>query len=177
MTSVMTSVDPTGRTTLPSGTTIAVVPRGGYRIADRTALLETEALGAGIAISFHDESTGIGALMHAILPNYANREEFDEASPIVFVDYAVKEILAALEERGVALDDIEVRIAGAGCPLEDGEPLDLGGRNLEAARRVLQESFLGIEGADVGGTRPRRMSLHVATGESFVISGQEETRL
>jgi chemotaxis protein CheD len=125
-------------------------------------------LGSCVGISMYDPHVRVGALLHAVLPQRLN--DSDARNP-KFVDSGVASMLEKLEKMGAARNRLVVRMAGGATMLNlpgMKQSLNIGERNVAAARRVLASYNLELSAEDVGGNAGRTVRLHVVDGRTTV---------
>ena len=125
-------------------------------------------LGSCVGISMYDPQARVGALLHAVLPQRLN--DGDARNP-KFVDSGVLRMLEQLEQMGAARHRLVVRMVGGATMLNipgAKQSLNIGERNVAAARLVLAEQRLRLSAEDVGGNTGRTVRLHVNTGRTTV---------
>ena len=142
---------------------------------DPQDILVTYSLGSCIGVAVYDPQAGVGGLIHCLLPTSKGASESD--SPARFVDKGVVALLRAVYEAGATREDLVVKVAGAGHPLQDCEGFRIGERNHAALRKVLWKNDLLIASERIGGSDPKTLSLHVRDGRTTVRSGGVEEDL
>lgn len=136
--------------------------------SDPNDVLVAYGLGSCVGISMYDPLTRIGALLHAVLPQKLN--DTDARNP-KFVDGGVASMLEKLDNLGVARNRLVVRMAGGATMLNVPgmkQTLNIGERNVAAARQVLATHNLKLLAEDVGGNTGRTVRLHVGDGRTTV---------
>jgi chemotaxis protein CheD len=138
-------------------------------------VLSTLGLGSCVAIILYDAETRIGALAHILLPEEAlSRETSNRAK---FATTAVPLLLDALHHRGVRARPVAKLVGGASmfANLIPAGALNVGERNIAAAREAVQRAGLRIVSEDTGGDYGRSVYLHTCDGRVIVksIKGRE----
>ncbi|MGH7447499.1 MAG: chemotaxis protein CheD, partial [Longimicrobiales bacterium] len=135
------------------------------------SLLFTVGLGSCVAIALYDPHEHIGGLAHAMLPNpEAGRRDAPAGR---FATTAVTELIELMEARGAAPTRLQARLAGGASmfrDLLDRAGLQLGRRNVHAAREALRSAGVDVHGEDVLGTYGRSVYLRTADGRLLVTS-------
>ena len=162
--------------TLPSAA--ASCPRAGevrvamsaLAVAREDATLVAVALGSCVAITLWDPVAGAAALAHVMLPDPALSRE--HALPARFAGTAVPALQAALRDVGAPGPYVARLVGGASMfrALLDQGGLNVGARNVEAARAALREAGIACAAEDVGGEHGRTVQLHAASGRLLVRS-------
>jgi chemotaxis protein CheD len=126
----------------------------------------TMALGSCLGIVLFDYATKIGALAHVMHPkrelvrNNMNRAKF--------VDSAIALMVGRMVKRGASRERIVAKIFGGARMFKSvkGNPgvLQIGEKNVIAAREQLDILGIPIVAEDVGGTQGRTISFNVSDG-------------
>ncbi len=136
--------------------------------------LITHALGSCIAVAVYDRKTRTGGLLHCLLPDSSLDLARAHRAPATFVDTGVRLLAAKMAAKGVNFSRCVVRIAGGSAVISTTR-LNVGKRNILAARRALWAASVPIASENVGGSQPRTVTLLLPDGEFRVrIPGQPE---
>ncbi len=156
---------------------IARVMMAEYRIMKAPAKMMTMALGSCVGIVLYDAQAGVGALAHVMHPNSDNVK--NKSNKGKFVDTAVDAMIEELSEAGGNKKRFIAKIFG-GATMFDGYPscrgvIQIGARNVEAAREVLAGRGIPVVGECVGGTKGRTIIFDLSDGSVIVkdIAGSE----
>ncbi|MBW2436242.1 MAG: chemotaxis protein CheD [Desulfobacterales bacterium] len=153
-----------------------VVPIGDMKIAQSPDQLVTDALGSCLCLTVYDPISGVGGLLHAMLPLSKINLKKAQSNPFMFVDTGIPTLFAQLsaQENVTSKGKWVVKAAGCGNPMGPKEVFKIGERNY----RVLCESLLteGVRLAaeEVGGTASRTVCLDLANGQTIVCSNGAE---
>ena len=146
------------------------VGMGALAVAAGDRTLATIALGSCVAIALSDERARVAGLAHVLLPEPALSRVHD--APARFPGTAVPALVAAMTEAG-APGPYVARLAGGASMfralLEQGG-VNIGARNVDAARAALRAAGIPCVAEDVGGEHGRSVYLHAATGRLRVRS-------
>lgn len=124
-------------------------------------------LGSCVAIAIHDASVPVAGMAHMVLPDSAAGRA-SIVSPAKFVDLAVPILVSAMVEAGAQPARMRITLVGGASMLEvPGRPntMQIGARNVAAARAALAARGLAPREEHVGGVDGRTLRLHVATGQ------------
>jgi chemotaxis protein CheD len=160
---------------LPSGSEVCVNVAE-FALARDGDALATSGLGSCVAIVLHEARSGMAALAHVLLPDleYARHP----VNPAKFAATAVPLLVDELRRAG-ATGPLVARLAGGarmfGSLLSTG--VNMGERNVEAARRALAAAGIPIVGEDVGGEHGRSVVVDARTGRVRVHSLQRGDRV
>jgi chemotaxis protein CheD len=155
-----------------------VVRVSDLRAAGAEDTLVTIGLGSCVAIILYDAAAKVGGMAHVLLPSPALTRRTD--APGKVPQTAVPKLLEEMHARGASSRRITARLAGGAsmfASLSAPGTIQMGERNVVAARQVLHAHTLPIVGESIGGDYGRTVRLHVGTGRVEVLSvahGQTE---
>lgn len=124
----------------------------------------TYALGSCIGITFYDPAIRLGALLHILLPE---RTGDADQNLYKYANTGIQETLRKLTAFGMVKSRTVVKIAGGAKMFElcgKSEFGNIGQRNINMVKQILQAERIHISGEDTGGTIARTMVLDLATG-------------
>jgi chemotaxis protein CheD len=149
------------------------------RAARGEAVLVTLGLGSCVAIVLHDHTTAIGGLAHVLLPSPSLGRLADSSAR--FPQTAIPALMTAMSELGADPRRLTARLVGGASMFATLAPtgsMQMGDRNVIAAREVLHRQAIPVIGEAVGGHLGRSVWFHVAEGRLVVRSvGQGERTL
>lgn len=128
-------------------------------------VLVTLGLGSCVAIMLHDPEARMGGMAHILLPS--QRLARDEAHPAKFPETAVPLLVERLTALGAMRARLVAKLAGGAsmfAQLMSPGTLQMGERNLVAARDVLRRHAIVVKAEAVGGERGRSVRFHVRDG-------------
>lgn len=140
-------------------------------------VLITYSLGSCIGIAAYDPVSAIGGIVHTMLPLSKMDLEKAKKNPAMYTDTGTIHLLDSMTRHGAKMKNLIIKIAGGGAPLETGGNFRIGERNYAVLRKILWKNNLLINAEDVGGTKPRTLSLKVRNGETTIKSAKEVTIL
>lgn len=140
------------------------------RVADlRTGgaddVLVTVGLGSCVAIMLHDAEARIGGLAHVLLPSPSLTRA--DGNPAKFPQSAVPRLLELMLAEGARPERVTGRLAGGASMFAALAPpgtIQMGERNLVAARQALSSNGVRLIGEAVGGDFGRTVRLRVCDG-------------
>jgi chemotaxis protein CheD len=140
------------------------------RVADlRTGGVEdvliTVGLGSCVAIVLHDAEAKVGGLAHVLLPSPALTRP--DNNPAKFPQSAVPRLLELMVADGARPERITGRLAGGASMFAALAPpgtIQMGERNLVAARHALSSNGVRLIGEAVGGDFGRTVRLRIRDG-------------
>ncbi len=126
----------------------------------------TTILGSCVAICLWDAAIGVGGINHYMLSL-----DRSAASPSLrHGGFATEELLLALSRFGAVRSRLQAKVFGGACILQSFRQggSDLGQKNVDMARSLLQAEHIHIVGEDVGGPRGRKLIFSTDSGEALV---------
>lgn len=132
-------------------------------VADDT--LVTVGLGSCVAILLHDAEARVGGLAHVLLPSPALSRM--DNNPAKFPQSAVPRLIELMATDGAKVQRITARLVGGASMFAALAPpgtIQMGERNLVAARQVLSSYGVPLIGEAVGGDFGRTVRLRVCDG-------------
>jgi chemotaxis protein CheD len=137
--------------------------------------LVTHALGSCIAVCLWDPDRAVGGLLHFLLPDSRVNPERAAQQPAAFADTGIPLLFKAAYALGLEKVRCRVSLVGGAevTAFAGAGSLNVGKRNLLAARSILWKNGVLVEGEATGGTTPRSVVLTVAGGRIEVSSGRQ----
>jgi chemotaxis protein CheD len=148
------------------------------RVGAAGDVLVTIGLGSCVAIVLHDAAARVGGLAHILLPSPMLARHSDNPGKVP--QSAVPKLLEEMHALGANARRISARLAGGAsmfASLSAPGTIQMGERNVVAARQVLHAHTLPIVGEAIGGDFGRTVRFDVASGRveiSSVLHGQSE---
>lgn len=153
-----------------------IVGIGEFAVSDEAAdTIVTHALGSCIAVCIWDQAAVVGGLLHFLLPDSAVNLERARTQPATFANTGLPLFFQAAYSLGLDKKRCRVRLVGGAeiGGLGGTNSLNVGKRNLLAARNILWRNGLLIEAEATGGSIPRSVALHLGDGKIDVTSGRD----
>jgi chemotaxis protein CheD len=140
-----------------------------------TDTLITHALGSCIAVCIWDGTAMVGGLLHFLLPDAALNADRAREQPAMFANTGLPLLFQAAYSLGLDKKRCRVRLVGGAevAGMNGPGALNVGKRNLLAARNILWRNGLFVEGEATGGTIPRTVALRLNDGKLDVTSGRD----
>lgn len=138
------------------------------KMARREGEIITYALGSCIGLCFYDPFIQLGALLHIMLP-WA--DGYNRSNLYKYADSGIEETLRKMQAFGALKGRITIRIAGGAkmFDIQDGSTLgNIGQRNTEAVKQILQKEGIRISAEDTGSNYARTMSMDVSSGRILI---------
>ncbi|MFH0811131.1 MAG: chemotaxis protein CheD [Pseudomonadota bacterium] len=140
---------------------VGMADMGTGRVGDE---LVTYSLGSCIAVAAVDLATGVGGLLHFMLPESRLDRAKAVSRPCMFADTGISKLLNECERLGAMRRRLVIKLAGGAQVLDKCNFFNVGERNYQAAKNLLQAQGLVIDGEDVGGSDVRTVEMQVSTG-------------
>jgi len=142
---------------------------------DRSEVLATYSLGSCVGLSLFDEESGVGGMIHCMLPLSNADPEKAQRQPCLYTDTGILALLQAVLDAGAQKRRLLAKVAGAASPLGENLVFRIGQRNYTVLRKMLWKNNILIRGEAVGGTVARTMYLRMQDGATVIRStGKEE---
>jgi len=170
-----TSAWPTPLSVLPAAAR-RIVGIGEFAVSNGAGdVIVTHALGSCIAVCIWDQHAVVGGLLHFLLPDAAVNPDRARTQPAAFANTGIPLFFQAAYALGLEKKRCRVRLVGGAeiSGLGGANSLNVGKRNLLAARNILWRNGVLIESEATGGGIPRSVALRVADGKIDVTSGRD----
>jgi len=167
-------VEVTGGLARPAAGRI-VVGIGEFSVSgSRSETIVTHALGSCIAVCIWDATAVVGGMLHFLLPDAAVNPTRARAQPAAFANTGLPLFFQAAYALGLEKKRCRVRLVGGAeiAGLGGANSLNVGKRNLLAARNILWRNGLLIEAEATGGSIARTVALHLRDGKIDVTSAR-----
>lgn len=156
-----------------------VVNMGDFKTAKGEQKLMTKDLGSCVGVAVRDPRTGVGGLLHVMLPH---RGAAAEASFIAskYADTGLDELVRALVLQGAGRGHLVAKIAGAAHMIRSAsipESRDISSRNLSAVRQKLEALQIPLLAADVGAYFPRTVVFEPGSGTFRIFTPGKEQKM
>ena len=142
-----------------------------HAVAEGDDVLVTLGLGSCVAILLHDAAAGVGGMAHALLPERALAR--DATNPDKFASTAVPLLAEEVCRIGGRRERLKARLVGGAsmfAALMAPGTLNMGERNVTAARNALRELGIPVLAEEVGADYGRSVRFHVGQGRVVVSS-------
>lgn len=142
-----------------------------YKVARGDQKLITRDLGSCIGIVVRDPKTGIGGLLHAMLPTTLIRKDIPVEQLPKYVDLGLERMLSEMEKMGANRRYMEAKMAGAAHIIQYqsvSPSRDISSRNIQVAVEYLEKYKIKILGMEVGDRYPRTVIFEPGSGMTVV---------
>lgn len=147
-----------------------------WAVLCRSGTLHSHGLGSCVAVVLYDAETRTAGLAHVLLPN--DTYSRDRSRPAKFANTAVPHLVAEMQRAGAG-KRLTARLVGGSAmfgALLKNSGINMGARNVAAARSALGRVGIVITGEDVGGEVGRTIYVDVADGTVTVSCINRGTR-
>jgi chemotaxis protein CheD len=149
-----------------------------YAVGRDEQTLITIGLGSCVAILLYDAGARVGGLAHTLLPDESMAR--DRSNPAKFCGSAVALLLAEMTRLGADVRRIRAKLVGGASMFGNLLPagsINIGDRNVTAARRALAASKVPIVAEDVGSDHGRSVHFFLDDGRVEVRSLKKGNRV
>lgn len=134
-------------------------------------MLVRTVLGSCVCVTFYHPQTKCAGAFHAVMPevDIKNASKFCR-----FVDTAISSVVFRFVERDIPFEDIVVKLFGGSNKFSNGQPtrtqklLDVGLKNVAAAKAHLRNYGFRLRVQDVRGDVGRTLYFHTGTGDVWI---------
>ena len=144
------------------------------RIADLNLVkapqkITTIGLGSCVGIALYDKRLKIVGLAHIMLPN--SKQFSNVSEPFKFADLSIPILIQRMEEAGCSRRNLVAKIAGGASMFNFSDKKmisNIGARNVEMVKKILQEEQITIVSESVGGNKGRTMTVDPEDGLVYI---------
>lgn len=151
-----------------------VVNMGDYKTSRGEKKLLTKDLGSCVGVAVRDPRTGVGGLLHVMLPDHSIAKEGDASFVAAkYADSGLDEMIRVLVQQGAERSRMVVKIAGAAHMIRNAtipENRDISARNLTAVQEKLEALQIPLIASDVGEHYPRTVVFDPLSGALRILT-------
>lgn len=125
-------------------------------------LLAAFGIGSCLVITLYDPILKMGALAHAMLPNFTNNQTCE--NPLKYADLAIDEMIKRMKICGSDKGRLEAKIVGGANMFQDIDTVDIGMENIQYVKKKLEMERIPVVGESVGGGKGRSVEFDTRTG-------------
>ncbi|WP_292469225.1 chemotaxis protein CheD [Methanolobus sp.] len=142
-------------------------------VVKKPGKLTTLGLGSCVGISLYDKSTGVGGMVHIMLPSIEQARSKENTAK--FADTGIPALLDGMVDIGAYKHRTTAKIAGGASmfSFNSNTQLNIGERNVAATKQVLKELKIPIIAQDTGENYGRTIILDTENGELTVKSARK----
>ena len=157
-----------------------VVNMGDYKTAKGERKLMTKDLGSCVGVAVWDPRTGVGGLLHVMLPHHRYNDGEESFVAAKYADTGLDEMIRSLEMQGARREYLVAKIAGGAHIIKSvhiPESRDISSRNLEAVKEKLGELHIPLLASDVGEHWPRTVVFEPGNGIFRILAPGKAERI
>ncbi|WP_048165943.1 chemotaxis protein CheD [Palaeococcus pacificus] len=140
---------------------------GSYALGKGEGVISTYGLGSCIGLTLYDPLKKVGGLLHALLPEADSYN--GKGNPAKYVDTGLQLLIRDMIKQGASKSRIQAKLFGGSQMFNvSNEKLQIGRRNVEAAKRELKKYRIPLVAEDTGGKGGRTIRLYLETGEVYM---------
>lgn len=132
---------------------------------DRSAQLVTYSLGSCVGVVIYDPIAKCGGLLHAMLADSAVNPVRAADRPAMFVNTGLPALFHAVYALGGQKSRMIAKLAGGAEMLDTKKVFNIGAKNVEMVKEMLNRNGVPLATAVTGGHDSRTLRLDLATGE------------
>jgi len=161
------------KTLLDAGVPLWHLKIGEYLVTEEPIMVST-VLGSCVSVTFFHEPSQLAAIFHAMLPSQQLHREASLKEPGKFVDTAIATILGEFSAHGVRTVQIQTKLFGGAFTIDPDRKtairniVDVGAKNVEIARQLLESHGLAPLKENILGQRGRKIFFYTATGDVWL---------
>lgn len=152
------------------------VSAGTLRTSEKRPLILQAFLGTCVGVALHCKRSGLGGIIHLLLPEPVSAHLCDQ--PEKYATTGLPLLIQKLLEAGASRETLTASLAGGALvgPLRQQDlDLDIGGRTVEAAKKILKEAHIQIAQSETGGFFTCCLNLDLRFGQvSIEPAGQSK---
>jgi chemotaxis protein CheD len=149
-----------------------------YAVGAGEQTLATIGLGSCVAIVLYDGVSRVGGLAHVLLPHESMAR--DRSNPAKFPASAVALLLGEMKKLGADARRVRAKLVGGASMFANLLPaggINIGERNVTAARDALAAAGVPVVAEDVGSDHGRSVFFHLADGRVEIRSLKKGNRV
>lgn len=170
--------------TLQELDSMVTVGMGDYKVANGETKLITRDLGSCVGVAIRDPKTGVGGLIHVMLPEFEpngyEATHYQDVNTVKYADTGLDEMVRILEKEGAERKRLVAKIAGGAhmimCPVVS-ECNDISTQNVKAVKKKLDELHIPLLAEEVGEHYPRTVVFDTASGVLRVVTSGRQDRM
>lgn len=157
---------------------------GEIAVCHNPKTLTSLGLGSCVGVALYDQENHIGGLAHVMLPDSREyKGEISKARDLSgltrYADIAIPHTIREMEKLGAKRKNIKAKIAGGAqmfTSLQNSDYINVGKRNIESVKKILNEEKIPIESEELGGCCGRSVRFDVTHQKVKIktINGEKE---
>lgn len=159
------SVEPSGGRRFFDATTAAWMVKvfpGEFYVTSKSDEVLVTILGSCVTACIRDPIVGVGGMNHFMLPHHQLGAWGGDLKSTRFGNFAMEKLINELIKAGCVRERMEIKVFGGGNVTDTSN--EIGSDNAEFVLQYLAAEGLRCAAKDLGGSLPRRIHYHPATG-------------
>jgi putative nucleotidyltransferase with HDIG domain len=145
------------------------VPAGTFHVSEKRPIILQAYLGTCVGVALHCAGSGVGGIIHLLLPEPISPHAC--AQPEKYATTGLPLFIQSLLATGAHRESLSAVLAGGALvgPLRQQDlDLDIGGRTVEAVKKILNDESITIVQSETGGFFTCCLNLDMDTGQFFI---------
>lgn len=144
-----------------------IVGIGEFTISNNKGdIIKTFALATCVAVTVYSPLKNIAGMVHIALPSPALPGDDSKTRPCCYATTAVPFLINKMcSEFGCLKGELEIKLFGGADSVRENDVFNIGQRNIDTVKAILNEMNLRYTAAETGGTHSRTLEMEVATGK------------
>lgn len=122
-------------------------------------------LGSCVSVCLWDKKLKIGGMNHFLYPSISSKEKTTSQ----YGNVATLQLIQMMEKAGAKTNSLLAQIIGGATPPFPAKNKDIGKRNVEIAKKILNNRGIKIVSEDVGGNMGRKIVFNSYTGHLMIL--------
>jgi len=131
-------------------------------------ILSTYGLGSCVAVVLYDPEVKIGGMNHFLLPERVTRREDENLAK--FSDTGIEILIKRIKDLGAKEERLVAKIIGGANMFPTLSKNAIGGKNIDAAMKILEKHSISVVAKDIGGNWGRSVDFYLSDGRVVVRS-------
>ena len=131
---------------------------------DAAAQIITYSLGSCVGVAIYDPVAKVGGLLHAMLPDSIINLDRAAKRPFMFVDTGLPALFHGVYALGGLKHRLIIKLAGGAEFLDEKKVFNIGQRNVDATKAMLQRNGVSLAASETGGRESRTVKLDLSNG-------------
>lgn len=148
------------------------------KVADFPNKLRTAGLGSCVGIVLFDPKTRVAGMIHSMLPDHSISPQKTLPYPGKYVDTAIPNLLAQLNQKGIRSKELRAKMAGGAemFKLSEQSMSRIGYRNVCATKEILAHYQIPLIAEETGGNFGRTIEFDTSTNQLYIRTASEGER-
>lgn len=135
----------------------------GYIFINKSPSIVATVIGTSVVVCLWDLKKRYGGANQFVQPIAKTKKQ----STVFYGSIATPTLIKMMLNQGSQICNLEAQIIGGGIPPHKKE-CNLGEKNIEIARRILNKFSVSVVSCDIGGYKGRKLYFHTENGECII---------